>query len=121
MPNYKDINNNVHFLESEKFESFLPVECVPITDEEADALRPAPAVIQPIISVSPWQIRKALNATGLRSAVESAVAAGDTTVQDAWHYATEFRRDNPLVNQLGAALGKTEADLDNLFELAQTL
>lgn len=38
MPNYKDINNNVHFLESEKFESFLPVECVPITEEEAAAI-----------------------------------------------------------------------------------
>lgn len=82
---------------------------------------PQPPAPKPIIVVSPWQIRKALNTTGLRDAVESAVSAGDATVKDAWQYATEFRRDNPLVNQLGTSLGKTESDLDNLFELAQTL
>jgi hypothetical protein len=73
------------------------------------------------LTASPWQIRKALNQTGLRNSIEAAVAAGDQTVKDAWQYATEFRRDNPLVSQMGAALGKTEADLDDLFALAKSL
>lgn len=44
MPNYKSPNNLVHFLDSSEFEHLLPVGSVPITDEEAEALRPvAPA------------------------------------------------------------------------------
>jgi hypothetical protein len=76
---------------------------------------------KPILIVSPWQIRKALNATGLRAAVEAAVALGDITIQDAWNHATEFVRTDPLVSALGYTLGKTDQELDALFELASTL
>lgn len=68
-----------------------------------------------------WQMRKALNATGLRAAIEGAVAAAGQTTKDGWEYATEFNRFDPLVLQFGAALGKTDAELDALFELARTL
>jgi hypothetical protein len=40
MPHYKDTENNLHWLESTEYESYLPTGCVQITDEEADALRP---------------------------------------------------------------------------------
>lgn len=43
MPNYKDTNNKVHFLDSAEFEHLLPAGCVPITDEEAEAIRLPPA------------------------------------------------------------------------------
>lgn len=83
----------------------------------------ADPIIEPIVEtiVSAWQIRKALNATGLRQAVEDAVAASDITVQDAWQYSNEFQRFNPLVISLGQALGKTEEELDQVFALAKTL
>lgn len=42
MQYYKDTENNLHWLESTDFEHLLPRGCVPITDEEADALRPKP-------------------------------------------------------------------------------
>lgn len=42
MPHYKDTENKLHWLDSAEHESFLPAGCVPITDEEADALRPKP-------------------------------------------------------------------------------
>jgi len=74
-----------------------------------------------IPAVSPWQIRKALNALGLRDAVEKAVAASDITTQDAWNHATEFRRDDVLVEGVGKALNKSDEELDNLFILAGTL
>ena len=74
-----------------------------------------------IPAVSPWQIRKALNQAGLRAAVEAAVAQGSQEVKDGWEVATEFRRTDPLVEQLGAALGKTAAELDAIFQLAATL
>lgn len=82
---------------------------------------PVPDPVPLPLAVTPWQIRKALNAVGLRASVEAAVAASDQTTKDAWQYATEFRRDNPLVNGVALALGKTEAELDAVFNLAVTL
>jgi hypothetical protein len=88
-----------------------------VGDEAAwAALLPPPSLLIP--AVTPWQIRKALNALGLRAAVEAAVKASDQNTQDAWQYATEFRRDNPLVTNIGLALGKTSEEVDALFELA---
>ena len=37
--NYKDLENNLHFLDSAEFEHLLPVGCVQITDEEAKTIR----------------------------------------------------------------------------------
>ena len=71
--------------------------------------------------VTPWQIRKALNAAGLREAVEAGVAQADVSTKDAWEFAQEFKRLDPLVTGLGTMLGKTELELDTLFELAVTL
>jgi hypothetical protein len=74
-----------------------------------------------IIRCTPWQLRKALNQLSLRDAVENAVASADQTTKDGWEFATEFRRDDPLVISMGLALGKTEDELDDLFQLARTL
>lgn len=80
-----------------------------------------PFVTSTPTSVTPWQIRKALNALRLRDAVEAAVAAGSQDMKDGWEFATEVRRDDPLVVAMGAALGKSSKDLDELFALAATL
>lgn len=48
MPHYKAPDNSVHFIDSVVFEHILPVGSVQITDEEADALRPAPEVVEPV-------------------------------------------------------------------------
>jgi hypothetical protein len=69
-----------------------------------------------------WQFRKALNALGLRDAVEAAIAAsGDQNIKDGWQYTSEFHRYAPLVIQFGQVLGKTGAEMDALFALAGTL
>lgn len=99
------------------YQEYLQWVAIGGVPEPADVVVPA---ILPI-SVTPWQIRKALNATALRASVEAAVAAADQTTQDAWQYALEFRRNNALVINLGLALGKTEQELDAMFALAQTL
>lgn len=78
-------------------------------------------MVFPSFPASPWQIRKAMNALGLRSAVEAAVASADQATKDGWEFAQEFRRDNPLIASVAAALGKSTADIDALFELAVTL
>ena len=57
----------------------------------------------------------------LRASVEAAVAAGNQELKDAWEFAQEFKRLDPLVLSLGAALGVNDEGLDNLFNLAATL
>lgn len=37
--NYKDLENNLHFLDSAEFEHLLPAGCVQITDDEAETIR----------------------------------------------------------------------------------
>ena len=51
---YKDLENNLHFLDSAEFEYLLPADCIAITDEEAQAIqaeieanKPAPVELTP--------------------------------------------------------------------------
>ena len=87
------------------------------TPEPADVV---PVEI-PVLSCTPWQIRKKLNKEGLREAVELYVASEVATQdeKDAWEFATEFREDNPLMVNAAAMLGIT--DLHAFIEDAQTL
>lgn len=89
--------------------------------DEIDNVEPPPPPPAPVPTVTPWQIRKALNAAGLRTAVEAAVAAADQTTKDAWEFAQEFRRDNPLIAAVAVTMGKTEQEIDDLFTLARSL
>ena len=75
----------------------------------------------PILSCTPWQIRKKLNKEGLRAAVEAYVASDQATQdeKDAWEFATEFREDNPLLINAAAMLGIE--DLHIFIEDATTL
>lgn len=83
---------------------------------------PAPAPPVPVPqSVSPRQIRQALTRAGLRASVEAAVAAGDQDTKDWYEFATAFERSNPVVAALGAALNVSDAQLDDLWILADSL
>ena len=119
MQHYKDPANQLYAIEPE-FAHMLPADCVPITDEEAQALREASTPPAPTVVASAWQIRKALNQLGLRQVVEDAVAQADQDTRDAWQYAKEFERTHALVINLGLALGKTDEELDDVFALAKS-
>ena len=84
-------------------------------------IKPAEPQSLPILSCTPWQIRKKLNKEGLREAVESYVASEQATQdeKDAWEFATEFREDNPLLVNAALLLGIT--DLHAFIEDAQSL
>ena len=43
MSHYKAPDNSLHFLDDDSFAHLLPAGSVPITDEEAEALKPVPA------------------------------------------------------------------------------
>lgn len=73
-------------------------------------------------SCTPWQIRKALNALGLRQQIEDAVAQSEIIeVKDGWQFANVFRSDDPFVLGIGAAIGKTESEVQDIIIYASTL
>lgn len=76
-------------------------------------LPPVPA------SVSRFQARAALAMAGLLPAVDAAIAAsGSVIAQIAWADAQVFERRSPTIAGLAAAIGLTEAQIDDLFRAA---
>lgn len=90
----------------------------PLTGIEPPA---PPAPPKPPIVVSARQIRLALNQIGLRAAVEGWVQAADQDTKDTWQFGTEFSRVNSPATDAAEAYGKTPAEIDALFELAESL
>lgn len=83
---------------------------------------PIPPVKPPVALVcTKYQICQALSQLGLRQNVESAVELGSQELQDAWHFAAEFREDHPKIMEIATALGKTPGDIKTIFALAVTL
>ena len=78
--------------------------------------------------VTPRQARLAMIQTpfveypSLLTAVEAAIyASGDDALIVSWEYATEWRRNDPAIDMIGAALGLTDTNLDALFAKAMSL
>jgi len=81
----------------------------------------APPRPLPVISATKWKFRRALNELGLRAMVETAVTTSNNQeIQDAWAYADVYFSNDPLALSLGFALGKTEAEIYAVFELANS-
>jgi hypothetical protein len=95
---------------------------VAIGDEYAEGQFEHPQAPMPVsaipTSISPAQARLALLGAGLLDQVEAAVAAGSRATQIAWEMATVIERSSPTVVALSAALGLTDAQLDDLFTTA---
>lgn len=95
---------------------------------EADTITwpepPAPPVPVPQ-SVTMRQARLALHAAGLLSSVDTAIASMQEPAKTAaaieWEYASAVERNAGLVPAMAAALGMSEADIDDLFIAAATL
>lgn len=47
--NFKDTNNNLHFLDDASFIHLLPSDCVEITDEEAEAIRVSQIPVETLV------------------------------------------------------------------------
>lgn len=87
-----------------------------LTPEELAAKGPE------IISVNAWQIRRALNALGLRAAVEDFIKnSGDQDLIDGWEFSAHFESTHGFVTSVGTGIGKTEAQIIDVFRLAITL
>lgn len=73
--------------------------------------------------VTTFQAHAAINRSGLYDAVEALMADPLTPfeVRLAWDKAQHFSRLSPAVTTMGAALGLTDTQLDDLFALAATI
>jgi hypothetical protein len=71
------------------------------------------------------QARLALLSVGLLSSVNDAISSLPSPQKEAaqieWEYAAVVQRSSGLVPTMGAALGMTETQLNDLFFLAETL
>jgi hypothetical protein len=74
----------------------------------------------PPIIVSPVQARLALSRVGKLAAVEAACAA-DPELSIWFEYATSWDSSNPLVDQLGTAIGLTHDEMLGLFQAASQI
>ena len=72
-------------------------------------------------TLSSRQFWLAIEDAGLTAAIKAAVAASPARVQIEVAQATEFARNNPLLNQMAAAIGKSSADIDNIFMYGEVL
>lgn len=77
-----------------------------------------PKFLKPL---SAWQVRKVLRQFNMLDTVKLAVSQADEITQEAWEYATEFKRDDAVLNAMAQVLGLTDEQLDNLFEVGITL
>ncbi|WP_156941371.1 hypothetical protein [Mesorhizobium sp. LNJC405B00] len=76
-----------------------------------------PVVLAPadFPSLSPRQIRLALNDIGITSADVATKLAGNEAGTIEWNYATYFKRTHPLIASLTPAFALTEAQVDSLW------
>lgn len=72
-------------------------------------------------SVSMRQARLALLNAGLLDDVEAAVATAGRAAQIEWEFATEVRRNHPLITIVQAEQGMSDAQIDELFAGAAKL
>lgn len=94
----------------------------------AEEYQESPELYMPMVvpsSVTMRQARLALHATGLLSQVETAIDAlpepSRTEARIEWDFSSEVFRDRDFVKMLGASLGLTSEQMDDLFITAATL
>lgn len=100
-------------------------DSTPEEDAQQAADIAASAVILVPQTVTMRQARLALLGAGLLAQVSTEIAALPSPQKESaeieWEFSSEVHRNKPFVIALGAALGLTEQQLDNLFITAATL
>ena len=109
--------------EVDQFPEYTNEEGVVVTEAEQIAAYEAQKAAQRRASMActPRQARLALASAGVYEAVQTAVAAVSDQARIEWEYATMVERNNPIISEMQEALGMSDEDLDNLFDLARTL
>lgn len=91
--------------------------------EERDALAAQLRAIADAAAseITPVQARVALERAGLLTTVEAYMATAPKDVQIYWEYATAWHRQSPFIAAIGATLGLTSTQIDDLFAVARSI
>jgi hypothetical protein len=94
--------------------------------ENFTAPEPEPVVVPVPEFVGPAQIRLVLASQGITEAVitqmiDALPAEQRSNARILWDYSSQFYRNNPFVVQVGAAMGLTSDQIDDMFRVAITL
>lgn len=94
-----------------------------MTEEEiASFLVPVPPVVPQVVAMSSFQL--ALLEIGeldnVQPVIDSLPMPDKRKAQILWDKANTVERNNPFIVSMGAAMGKTEQEIDDLFVLAST-
>ena len=108
--------NNIRWTDERMKPAWSSIEAAAETFATADAL-----AMRQGMTCSPLQMRRALRTAGLYDAVVDWVATQPTEVSEAWEYATSFDRLDPFIIAAVPGLGKTDEEVDQIFQLAVTL
>ncbi len=120
---FKDKDGGFYQVEIDRAEDIpqWAADMTQLTEEQRQAEISEPSEPPIPKSVTMRQARLALLAAGKLEAVNAAIRSVGGAAQVEWEYATEVRRDWPLVAEIGAGLEMTDADLDQLFVVAAAL
>lgn len=120
---FKDKDGGFYQVEVDRAEDIpeWTADMTQLTEEQRQAEISEPSEPPIPKSVTMRQARLALLAAGKLDAVNAAIRSVGVVAQVEWEYATEVRRDWPLVAEIGAGLEMTDADLDQLFVVAAAL
>jgi hypothetical protein len=107
-------------------EMTLPDDTTEAVWAEKLAMYAAPPPSQPIVEITPRQIRTALVMSGVSLAdIDTALDSLPEPVRSIalieWEYSIGFARDYPMVSQVGQLLGWNDSQLDDLWRFAATL
>lgn len=92
-----------------------------VTDVSPEVYDTRLAAYRASLYCTPLQGKIELNNQELLDAAEAAVAQADKVTRLAWNNATIWYRTSPMIETLGAGLGLSPDDLDNLFVQAATI
>ncbi len=88
------------------------------------APQPLPEVLRPVTArqLRLWLLGKGFTPsqiTGMLNQIENATQREAALIE--WEYASSYERNHPLIAQVGAAIGFTEAQIDQGFREARVL
>lgn len=86
---------------------------------QGDVVPPQPGVV--VYSATARQLRLAMTRGNLRTLTENHVGAQPQDFKDWWSFSPCFTHNEPNIQQIATALGKTPAQVIALFQLASTL
>ena len=88
-------------------------------EAEGNSIAPYVPPPTPMPELTPRQLRLALLDIGITEEQIDTKLSGDARGKIEWKYASTYKRNHPLVAQLGAAFGLRPSDMDALWRNAE--